>query len=255
MNIVVCMKQTFDTEARISLDAGRIKEDGVQYVLNPYDEYAVEEAIRLKEAHDGTVTVITVGPARVEEAVRTALAMGADEAVVISDERAWADEYAVSRVLAAAIAVRPYDIILAGSQAVDDGAGQVAIRVAQILGIAHIGVITQLTVDGRHVIAQRDAEGDTEIVEAELPVLVTAQQGLNDPRYPSLLGIRKASKKPLETITLTDLGLSEADVAPRRRIVETFLPAQKGAGRILEGDTSARAAELVKELRATSKVL
>ncbi|MCY0869107.1 MAG: electron transfer flavoprotein subunit beta/FixA family protein [Firmicutes bacterium] len=255
MNIVVCTKQTFDTEARITLEGGRIKEDGVQYVLNPYDEYAVEEAIRLKEAHDGAVTVITAGPPRVEEAIRTALAMGADEGVVIGDERAWADEYAVSRALAAAISARPYDIVLAGSQAVDDGAGQVAIRVAQLLGIAHIGVITKLTVDGRHVVAERDAEGDTEIVEAELPVLVTAQQGLNDPRYPSLLGIRKASKKPLTAVTLADLGLTEQDVAPRRRTLETFLPAQKGAGRILEGDTAARVAELVKELRVTSKVL
>lgn len=255
MNIIVCIKQTFDTEAKISLENGAVKEDGVQFILNPYDEYAVEEALKIKEEQGGEVTVVTVGPARVEEAIRTALAMGADEAIHIEDEAAYGDEYTIAEVLAAAIRQKSYDLILAGNQAVDDGSGQVAVRLAQLLDIAHISTITKLEIHGTQVVAERDAEGDTEIVEASLPVLVTAQQGLNEPRYPSLIGIRKASKKPLTKLTLADLGLSADAVGRKVTPVEVFLPAAKGAGRILEGDTATRVQELVRELRQTSKVL
>ncbi|MCY0901425.1 MAG: electron transfer flavoprotein subunit beta/FixA family protein [Firmicutes bacterium] len=255
MNILVCLKQTFDTETKIALQDGSIKEDGVQYVMNPYDEYAVEEAIAIKESGEATVTILTIGPARVEEAVRTALAMGADEAVIVDDPAAFGDEYTAAAVLAAVAKERPYDLILAGNQAVDDGSGQVAIRMAELLGIPHIGVVTKLTVLGNQVTAERDAEGDLEIVSAALPVLVTAQQGLNEPRYPSLIGIRKASKKPLTKLTLAELGLTPDAVAPRAQVTETFLPPAKGAGRVLQGETVLRVSELVRELRQTSKVL
>lgn len=255
MNIIVCIKQTFDTEAKIVLDHGTIKEDGVQFILNPYDEYAVEEALKIKEEQGGEVTVVTIGPVRVEEAIRTALAMGADEAIHIEDEAAFGDEYTVSEVLASAIKQKPFDLILAGNQAVDDGSGQVAVRLAQLLDIPHISTITKLEISGTNVVAQRDAEGDTEIVEATLPVLVTAQQGLNEPRYPSLIGIRKAGKKPITKLTLSDLGLDHSHIESKVTTVEVILPAAKGAGRVLEGDTATRVQELVKELRQTSKVL
>ena len=255
MNIIVCIKQTFDTEARIVLENDAVKEDGVQFILNPYDEYAVEEAITLKEATGGVVTVVTVGPARVEEAIRTALAMGADEAIHVADEAAFGDEVTVSEVLAAVIKGRPYDLIIAGNQAVDDGSGQVAVRVAELLGIPHISTVTKLEINGGEVVAERDAEGDTEIVSAPLPALVTAQQGLNEPRYPSLIGIRKASKKPLTKMTVAELGLDAQAIASRVSAVALFLPAAKGAGRVLEGDTAARAQTLFHELRQTNKVL
>ncbi len=255
MNIIVCMKQTFDTETRIVLENGAVKEEGVQFILNPYDEYAVEEAIKLKEAVGGQVTIVTVGPARAEEAIRTALAMGADEAVHVEDEAAFGDEVTVSEVLAAVIKDRAFDLIIAGNQAVDDGSGQVAVRLAELLGVPHISTITKLEVNGGEVVAERDAEGDTEIVSAPLPVLVTAQQGLNEPRYPSLIGIRKASKKPIAKVTVAELGLDANAIARRSSVVEIFLPAAKGAGRILEGDTGARAQALFRELRQTSKVL
>lgn len=255
MNIIVCIKQTFDTEARIVLENDAVKEDGVQFILNPYDEYAVEEAITLKEATGGMVTVVTVGPARVEEAIRTALAMGADEAIHVADEAAFGDEVTVSEVLAAVIKGRPYDLIIAGNQAVDDGSGQVAVRVAELLGIPHISTVTKLEINGGEVVAERDAEGDTEIVSAPLPALVTAQQGLNEPRYPSLIGIRKASKKPLTKMTVAELGLDAQAIASRVSAVALFLPAAKGAGRVLEGDTAARAQTLLHELRQTNKVL
>ncbi|MBX6395967.1 MAG: electron transfer flavoprotein subunit beta/FixA family protein [Alicyclobacillaceae bacterium] len=255
MNIIVCMKQTFDTEERIVLENGKIKEDGVKFVINPYDEYAVEEAIRLKEQHGGQVTVITLGPSRAEEALRTALAMGADEGVIIDDPALFGDEYTAAQVLAKAIQKYPFDIILCGNQAVDDGSGQVAVRLAELLGIPHIGTITKLEVADGKVTCHRDAEGDVEIVEGSLPILVTAQQGLNEPRYPSLIGIRKANKKPLTRLTAADLGIEAGAVAAKTEIVETFLPKPKTGGRILQGDLASQVKELVQALRTEEKVL
>lgn len=255
MNILVCLKQTFDTEERIVVENGVVKEDGVRFVINPYDEYAVEEAIRLKEELGGEVTVISIGPDRVEEALRTALAMGADEAVLVNDPALFGDEYTAAKVLGAVIKQKSYDLIIAGNQAVDDGSGQVAVRLAEELGIPHISTLTKLVIDGTQVTGHRDAEGDEEVVAATLPVLVTAQQGLNDPRYPSLIGIRKAGKKPLTQVTLSDLGLSAADIKARTVVLDTFLPKAKEAGRILAGDVSEQVKELVQSLKTVEKVI
>ncbi|WP_426447984.1 electron transfer flavoprotein subunit beta/FixA family protein [Paenibacillus sp. S-38] len=255
MKIVVLMKQTFDTEEKIVIRGGEVSEDGVKFVINPYDEYAVEEAIRLKEAHGGTVTVLSVGPDRCAEALRTALAMGADEAVLINDSRITGDEYGLSRVLGAHLGGQAFDLLLGGSFSVDNGAGQVAVRTARLLGIPHVSSITKLEVSGTAATVLRDAEGDTETVEVALPALFTAQQGLNEPRYPSLPGIMKAKKKPLRTLTLDDLGLSEADIAPRIERVTLSQPPERGAGRVLQGDLAAQAAELVHLLRTEAKAL
>ncbi|ARU61622.1 electron transfer flavoprotein subunit beta [Tumebacillus avium] len=254
MNIFVCLKQTFDTEEKIVVENGQVKEDGVRFVMNPYDEYAVEEAIKLRDANGGSVTVITIGPERAQEALRTALAMGADEAVHITDESLFGDEYTASNVLAAYLKDQSYDIILCGNQAVDDGSGQVAIRLAELLNIPHVSTITKLEVSGTDVVAHRDAEGDLEIVGGNLPILVTAQQGLNDPRYPSLIGIRKANKKPLANPGAGDLNVA-GDIAKKAAVLETFLPAAKSGGRILEGDNESRVKELVGLLRTEAKVL
>lgn len=253
MNIFVCLKQTFDTEEKIVVDNGQVKEDGVRFVMNPYDEYAVEEAIQLRDKFGGHITVVTIGPERAQEALRTALAMGADEAVHISDESLFGDEYSASNVLASYLKGKSYDIILGGNQAVDDGSGQVAVRLAEILGIPHISTVTKLEIDGTNVTAHRDAEGDEEIVSGTLPILITAQQGLNDPRYPSLIGIRKANKKPLETPSAGDLGVS--GFPAKSALVTTFLPPEKTGGRILEGDNNQRVQELVNLLKNEAKVL
>ena len=255
MNIVVLMKQTIDTGEQIVLKNGRVSEEGVQFVINPYDEYAVEEAIRWKEELGGEVTVITIGKPRAEEALRTALAMGADKAVRIDPEDEEPDEYVTAKVLAAAVRSRPFDLILAGNMAVDTGAGQAAVRAAEELGIPHVAAITKLSLEGAKAVMERDSEGNTEIIEATLPLLATAQQGLNEPRYPSLPGIMKAKKKPLEVIRMRDLGLEEDHLTPRTAVLSQYYPPGKKQGRILTGELSEQVSELVQLLRQEAKVI
>src|SRR3954468_16143904 len=244
MDIIVLLKQTFDTEEKIVIQDGKIVEDGPEYVINPYDEYAVEAAIKLKETQGAEVTVVTLGPPRVENALRTALAMGADKAILIENESNVLDEHTLSKVLAATIKDRDYDLILAGSMSVDNGASQVAVRVAEELNMAHVATAVELTIDSEKATVVRDVEGNSEVIEATLPLLVTAQQGLNDPRYPSLPGIMKAKRKPLDELELDDLDLDEDDVEAKTKTIDIFLPPEKEAGRILEGDI----ADQVKEL-------
>lgn len=255
MNILVVLKQTFDTEEKIVIQGGNISEDGVEFIINPYDEYAVEEAIKLKEEHGGEVTVVSVGPDRAESALRTALAMGADKAVLVDDESLFGDEYTTAKVLAAVAKKEGFDIIIGGQMAVDTGAGQGGPRLAEELGINHVSTAVKLEIDGTSVRVERDVEGDLEVVETSLPVLITAQQGLNEPRYPSLPGIMKAKKKPLERLSADDLGLSAADVKAKTEIVDQILPPTKQAGRILSGDLAAQASELVQLLRNEAKVI
>lgn len=255
MHIVVLLKQTFDTEEKIQIVNGKVADDGVKYVINPYDEYAVEEALRIKEEHGGQVIVLSIGPDRSAEALRTALAMGADEAVLISDERIPHDEISISKLLAAYLKQVSYDIIIGGNFSVDSGGGQVAIRLAQLLQLPHTASITKLELLGHQAVATRDAEGDTEVVEVPLPALFTAQQGLNEPRYPSLPGIMKAKKKPFLQLTLDDLSLSIVDIAARTEQISLSLPPERKAGQILQGDLSQQAAQLVQLLRTEAKVI
>jgi electron transfer flavoprotein beta subunit len=255
MNILVCIKQTFDTEEKIKIHEGRISEEGVKFVMNPYDEYAVEEAIKLKEQHGGEVTVAAVGPSRAENALRTALAVGADKAIIVDDAALFGDEYTLSKVLAAAARLKSYDIIITGYMSVDSGAAQGGPRLAEELGIAHISTVTKLEVEGNQVKAERDVEGDVEIINTALPVLITAQQGLNEPRYPSLPGIMKAKKKPLERLNADDLELNAEDIRGKTEIIDQFAPPAKQAGRILQGELKQQAVELVARLKDEAKVI
>lgn len=257
MNILVCLKQTFDTEERITIEEGAISEEGVEFVINPYDEYAVEEAIKLKEEHGGEVTVITVGPERAEQALRTAMAMGADKGILVDTEDLEdADEHSIAQILAAVIREREYDIILSGYMAVDDGSAQVGPRLAELLDLPHISTITKLTIEGDKVEVEKDVEGDTEYIEAKLPILVTAQQGLNEPRYPSLPGIMKAKRKPLEQLDWDELDeLDEDEVAAKTEELEVFLPPEKQAGKVLQGEIPDQVKELVHLLRNEAKVI
>ncbi len=255
MNILVLLKQTFDTEERIVIDNGNINEDGVEFIINPYDEYAVEEAVKIKEDMGAEVTVLTVGPDRAKNALLTALAMGADKGIFVELEDIDVDEYFLAKIITATIKGEEYQLILGGNMAIDSGAGQVALRVAEILGIPHIAAITKLTIEGDKSIMERDMEGDIVTFEVNLPVLASAQQGLNEPRYPSLPGIMKAKKKPIKRLSVDELDLPEEEFAPRTSIRNQYVPERKKSTRVLEGEIPQQVSELVNVLRTEAKVI
>lgn len=256
MNIFVIMKRTFDTEEKITISNGTIDDSGAEFIINPYDEYAIEEAIVLRDEHGGEVTVVTVGEEDAEKELRTALAMGADKAVLIDSEDVnELDQFTTATLLSAYLKNQEIDIVLGGNVAVDGGSGQVGPRVAELLDIPQVTTITGLTVTEGKATIVRDVEGDEETVEVHLPVLVTAQQGLNEPRYPSLPGIMKAKKKPLETLDLDDLEVDEEDAEAKTSTIEIFLPPEKQAGKILDGELSDQVKELVSLLKSEAKVI
>lgn len=257
MNIYVLLKRTFDTEEKIAVSNGVIEDDSAEFIINPYDEYAVEEAIIQRDAHGGEVTVVTVGNEDSEKQLRTALAMGADKAVLINteDDLEDGDQFTTAKILEAFFEDKEADLILAGNVAIDEASGQVGPRLAERLEIPYVTTITSLKIDGETANIEKDVEGDVEIIETGLPLLVTCQQGLNDPRYPSLPGIMKAKKKPLEELEIDDLDLDEDDLEAKTKTTEIFLPPEKEAGRVLEGDLKDQVKELVSLLKNESKVL
>jgi len=257
MNIIVYIKQTFDTEAKIVLDgSGKIDANGVNLIINPYDEYAIEEGIRLKEKLGGEVTVVSMGGTRAQEAIRTALAMGVDKGILVTDPALEnSDECNNAEILAKAISQVPYDIILTGRIAIDDGASQIAVRLAEILNVPSITSVLKLEVTETQATATREIDGGTEVIEVSLPVVVTAQKGLNDPRYPSVAGIMKAKKKPLKTMALADLGLSAGDIALKMNVDKISLPTARQGGRKIPGEPAQAAQELARLLREEAKVL
>ena len=207
MNIIVCIKQVPDTKAQIKIgpDGKSIVEDDIKWVMNPYDEFGVEEALKLKEKFGGEVTVVGLGPKRVTESIRTALAMGADKGILVTDPALdGSDSIGIAKALAAAIKDLEVDIIFAGQRGVDDDSGLVGSALAEFLDIPQVSVITKLEVsdDGKTVKASRPVEGETLVIEANTPALLTTQKGLNEPRYASLPGIMKAKTAPT-SVTLT----------------------------------------------------
>lgn len=257
MNIYVLIKRTFDTEENITVIDGRINEDGAEFIINPYDEYAIEEAIQVRDAHGGDVTVISIGNEEAEKQLRTALAMGADQAVLINteDDLEEIDASSAAKIIAEYLKDKNADLILAGNVAIDGGSGQVGPRVADLLGINYVTTVTNLEIIGTSVKIARDVEGDSELIETSLPLLITAQQGLNEPRYPSLPGIMKAKRKPLEELELDDLDIDEDEIEAIIETIEVFLPLQREEGRILEGEVDHQVKELVSLLNSEAKVL
>ena len=256
MKVLVCLKQTFDTEAKISLDgSGKIDRKGVTMIINPYDEFAVEEALKIVEKEGGSVTVVTVGDSGAQDALRTALAMGADDAVLVDVGDMELDEFSTASILAGTIKTLEYDLILGGFRAIDDGSAQVSGRVAEILNIPVVNVVTKLEVAGGKAVATREIEGGNEVVEVPIPAIFTAQKGLNEPRYPSMKGIMKAKKKPLAKKTLADAGLDDSSAAPKVKVVSYSLPEARAAGKIVPGEPAEAAAALAKLLREEAKVI
>ena len=257
MNIYVLLKRTFDTEEKIVVSGGQIEDDSVEFIINPYDEYAVEEAVVQRDEHGGEVTVVTIGDEDSEQQLRTALAMGADKAVLINTEEDLeeGDPFTTTKILEAFFEDKEVDLILAGNVAIDEASGQVGPRIAEKLGMPYVTTIVNLEIVDNVAKIDKDVEGDVEKIEVSLPVLVTCQQGLNEPRYPSLPGIMKAKRKPLEELEIGDLGLDEDDVEAKTETVDIFLPPEKEAGRILEGEIDDQVKELVSLLRNEAKVL
>src|SRR5690625_354493 len=250
MNIYVLLKKTFDTEDKIVVSDGQIEEDDADFIINPYDEYAVEEAIVQRDKHGGEVTVVTIGDEDSEKQLRTALAMGADQAVLINTEEDLeeGDQYTTTKILEAFFEDREPDLILGGNVAIDEASGQVGPRVAALLDMPYVTTIVGLDIEDGTAQIEKDVEGDVEKIEVSLPLLVTCQQGLNDPRYPSLPGIMQARRKPLAELELDELDLDEEDVKAKTETIDIFLPPAKEAGRILEGEVEDQVKELVSLL-------
>ena len=258
MKVFVCIKQVPDTETKIKLkpDSSGIDFTGVKWVMNPYDEYAVEEAIKLRESGKATgVVVFSVGPkARVVESLRTALAMGVDDAVVI-DAPEDLDSSVVAKALAGAIKTEgEFCYILTGKLAIDDNASAVSQMVADYLNLPQATVISKLDVGDSSALAEREVEGGTrEILELRGPAVIAANKGLNMPRYASLPGIMKAKKKVIKELTLEAVGASVGDVRVKYKAFQ--LPAEKPAVKMLGGDSAAQSHELATLLRNEAKVI
>jgi len=254
VNSIVCTKQVPDTEStiRIKSEGTGIAEEGLQYIANPYDEYALEEALGLREKFgEGKVTVITVGPQRAEETMRYLFAMGADEGVLIrDDEPQKRDPFVIAQCLAEAIKGMEYDVIFCGKQAVDDDSAQVGAMLAELLDIPQATVVTKLEVaDGKKsAVAHREIEGGLEIIEIQLPAVITAQKGLNEPRLTSLLGIKRAMSKPID---IREMNIAEA----KTKVISLERPEERPPGRILEGEDAGVVGELVDALRNEAKII
>lgn len=263
MNVVVCVKQVPDTEARIAVapDGKGIVEEGITFIVNPYDEFAIEEALRVKERLGGTVTVVGMGPERAKEALRTALAMGCDEAVHLCDDAfAGGDAQAAARALAAALKTLPFDLVLCGKQAVDDDSAQAGPALAELLGLPQATVVTKLDIDGsgKSARARREMDGFAEVVVTPLPAVITAQKGLNEPRFPSLPGIMKAKRKEIKVLTAAGLGLGPDQVGAAgspTAVLSMAVPSRARANRMVEGEPADAASKLAGLLREQAKVL
>ncbi|MHB8867215.1 MAG: electron transfer flavoprotein subunit beta/FixA family protein [Thermoleophilia bacterium] len=261
MRIVVCTKQVPDTEAQLKVapDGRSLEESDVTFVMNPYDEFAVEEAIQLRERGEAgtTVTLLTVGPERTEEVLRRGLAMGADSAVRVFDESlAEADSGATAEALSAAVQRLGFDLILCGRVAIDDAAAQVGLRLAEKLGIPHANAVTQLGLDEGTLIAKCEIEGGAEVLQMPLPALVTAQKGLNAPRYPAIPAVMKARRVEITLLSSQDLGLDpEAAAGRQSRILELEPPPVRPPGRLIDGDPAEAARTLAHLLRDEAKVI
>jgi len=254
MNIVALIKQVPDTETRIKIggDGKSIDPAGVKFIMNPYDEFAVEEAIRIKEKHGGSVTAVTLGPERAMEALRSALAMGADRAVFIQEPEG-IDNSVAAKARAAAVKEIAPDLILVGKQAIGDDEGRVGPAVAAILDLPFVSNAVKIEFEDSKLKVHREIEGMGETVETSLPAVLSCQKGLNEPRYPSLIAIMQAKKKPVEDKAFSALGVEDA--SPATDTVKLELPPERPPGRILQGEPAEVAAALIRLLAEEAKVI
>ncbi len=258
MNHVVLVAHVPDTETKIKIgaDGKSIDEADVKWIVSPYDEFALEEALKAKEAKGGTVTVVTYGPARADTGLRECLARGADEAVrVASEGTGEVDSLGVARILAGAVKALPHDAVWMGNKGVGTDAQLLVPMVAELLDLPHVTLVTKLEWGEGKVTAKREIEGATEVVESPLPVVIGAQKGLNEPRYASLKGIMAAKKKTIAVKQPAEVGYDAAEGAAVTW-TKLELPPARGAVKLVPADDPAKAAEeLLRLLRDEAKVL
>ena len=258
MKIGILIKQVPETETKIRVkgDGSGIETDGIKFIVNPYDEYAIEEALKTKEkAGAGEAVLVSLGPARVTEALRTGLAMGADRAIQIDDGGIPLDTFVTAKILAEAVRQEGFDLIFCGKQAIDDDAAQVPPIVAELLNIPHVMVIEKFELTGDKkgaLIHRRVGGGAKEVYEVGFPALFGCEKGLNTPRYASLPGIMKAKSKPLAVLKATDLS---GDAKPRTVNVNYRRPPERKPGRVLKGEPAEQVKELVRLLREEAKAI
>ncbi len=249
MKIAVCIKRVPDTTTRIKIAPdGKSVDPNVEYIISPYDEYAIEEAIRIKERLGGEVTLFTLGPEGAKEIIRKTLALGADNAVHLKAEIPGIyDSLAVSKALASHLKEAGFDLILFGKQGIDGDNMLTGTMVAQLLGMPSISVVVKLDVRGTKVICQREVEGALEVVETTLPCVITAQKGLNEPRYASLKGIMEAKKKAIQEVSVS------LD-SQKLEIMKMELPPERVGGKFM-GKGKKDVPKLVELLKSEAKVL
>lgn len=258
MNIIVCVKQTPDTESIIKIDSSdktRIVEDNLQFIINPYDEYAIEEALLIKEElGEGNVTVITIGPERAQSSLRDAYAMGVDEVLHIQDDSLInVEPLIIAKVLSEVIKDMDYDLILCGKQAVDDDSSQVPAMLSEHLNIPQIQFVTNLDISDGKLSATQEIDGGSAVISASLPAVISCQKGLNEPRYPSLRGKMKAKKLDIPVTSLPDMGISTDIVTDNlsrtMEVEELTTPPPRSAGEILEGEPEEIVETLIAKLK------
>ncbi len=254
VHIIVLVKQVYQTaDLKVDRATRTIVTQGVSRVISETDKNALEEAVRIKEKHGGKVTAISMGPPEAKEALREALAMGADEASLLTDSQfEGSDAHAAANLLAAAVTkILDYDLILCGAYSEDLFAFQVGPRLAEICNLPQITYATKITVEGERVLVERDLENERQIVESRLPCLISVMREINEPRLPTLMAIMAASKKPMNTWTAADLNLGEDELGFNGSLVEVLRNTVSVGERkhiMLQGDAKEIAPKLVKAL-------
>jgi len=258
MKIVVCVKYVPDTAIKMKIagDGKAVDLTGVAFVVNPYDEFAVEEALKIKEKLGGEVVAVGAGAETATQGLRTCLAMGADSAVLVQDPALEnADSFVIGTVLAKVCRSLSPDLILFGKHAIGVDNGQVPSVVAEQLDMPQVSVVAKLDVTDNSFLAERDIEGAREVVEGSLPVVITAQKGLNVPRLASLKGIMAAKKKTITVQSVADLGLTADELKPRVAVDLITMPPSRPPGKILKGDVAETVPQLLKLLHEEAKVI
>jgi electron transfer flavoprotein beta subunit len=262
VKIAVLIKQVPSSEARIRIaaDGRSIDPQDTEHVVNPYDEFAMEAALQVKEKFGGEIVVIGLGSAKIDEALRTCLALGGDKAVALKDEAfQGSDSLGAARILSTVVKRESADLVLCGKLAIDFENAAVGPMVAELLDFPHVNVVSELEfTDETHATVTREIEGGTESFEVELPIVLTATKGLNEPRYAALKGIMMAKKKPLESPSAADLGIDVSSVGAAAALTTVTAmepPAERAAGQVIDGDPADMVAKLVSYLKDEAKVL